>query len=84
MHTSHAAFICREAHRRELLTIARQHELVRQACVCRVRVKPHDAATTTIRALLRHLTPYMAQARVQPELDVAATLAESPVPSTAP
>ena len=85
MHTSHAAFTCREEHRQELLSFAEQHELVELACTGTAFMKPREATAMAIRALVHRLTAYTPPApRARPCPEAATTAAESPIPSIAP
>lgn len=85
MHSSHAAFICREFHREELLSFAEQQQLVKLACTGTTCMKPHEATAMAILAFVHHVTAFMSTVlRDRPSAGPASTATESPQPFNAP
>ncbi len=85
MHASHAAFICREEHRQELLSFAEQHELVKLACTGTACMKPHEATAMAILALVHHMSAFMSTVlRARPSSGPASAATELPQPFVAP
>ena len=85
MHPSHAAFTYCEEHRQELLSFARQQELVNLACTGTACVKPREATTLAIQAVVHRLTAFVPlMQRERPGTGSASTSADSPILSSAP
>lgn len=81
MHSSHAAFIFREEHRRELLEFAEQQRLTRMACTSRTRTPPSTAIATAIRTGVRWLTTAWPFAlRERPPRRPASLAVDAPIP----
>lgn len=85
MHSSHAAFACRELHRQELLSYAEQQRLVKLACTGKPCAEPHEATPTTVLALVHRLAACIpfATAKRQPATS-SPTASDAQAPSIAP
>jgi len=85
MHSSHAAFICREQHRQDLLSFAEEQRLVKLACAGTTCIKPHAAMATATLGFVRSLITFMPLAlRERPSSEAAPTAADSAQPFGAP
>lgn len=84
MHSSHAAFICRELHRQELLSFAEQQQLVTLACTGTPCMTPREATAMAVQAFVHRLTAFL-PLTLRERLSVGpATAADAPIPVIAP
>lgn len=59
MHASHAAFVCRELHRQELLSYAEEQRLVKLACTGKPCPRPHETMAQAVLAVVHRLSAFM-------------------------